>query len=112
MERLDCSRDLLDYTVVRTGYIQEKQVMMVLSLDLLEHIVDLKVNVLAKVHALEKVHMLTSQVSQAILVEDSKQVNILAIRHLHHYLMVKIQVHQASCHFPFLVTMELLRRQV
>ena len=81
MERLGCSLDLLDYTVVRMGYIQEKQVMMVPSLDLLEHIVDLKVNVLVKVHALEKVHMLTSQVSQVILVEGSKQVNILAIRH-------------------------------
>ena len=112
MERLDCSRDLLDYTVVRTGYIQEKQVMMVPSLDLLVHIVDLKENVPVKVHEPEKVHMLTLQVSLVIRAEDSTRVNIQVTIHLHHCLMVKILVHQESCHFPFLATTEPLHKLV
>ena len=102
----------LDYIVEKTGYILVMQVMMAPSLDLLVHIVDLKENVLAKVHELEKVHMLTLQVSLVIRAEDSTRVNIRVTIHLHHCLMVKILVHQESCHFPFPATMEPLHKLV
>ena len=103
---------LLDYIVEKTGYILEMQVMMVPSLDLLVHIVDLKENVLVKVHELEKVHMLTLPVSQVIRAEDSMLVNIQVTIHLHHCLKVKILVHQESCHFPFPATTEPLHKLV
>ena len=102
----------LDYIVEKTGYILVMQVMMVPSLDLLVHIVDLKENVLATVHELEKVHMLTLPVSQVIRAEDSMLVNIQVTIHSHHYLKVKILVHQESCHFPFLATTEPLHKLV
>ena len=114
MEKLDCNLEtlgyilgLLGYTVEKKGYIQVKQEMMVPNLDLLVHIEDLRVNVQVIAHALEKVHKLTLQESLVTQAEDSKQVSILAIIHLHHCLKVKSQVLQVSCHFPFQVTMVL-----
>merc|ERR1711963_65330 len=102
----------LDYIVEKTGYILVMQVMMVPSLDLLVHIVDLKENVQAKVHELEKVHMLTLQVSLVIRAEDSMLVSIQGTIHLHRCLKVKILVHQESCHFPFRATTEPLHKLV
>ena len=111
--KLGCTQGLLDYTAVRMGYILVKQVTKVPSLDLLEHIADLTVNVQEKAHEQEMERMLTLQVILVIPVEDSKRVNILQeIIHLHRYLKEKILVLQESYHFPFLVTMGLLHRLV
>jgi hypothetical protein len=99
---------MMDYILVKPG----KKVP---SLDSSVHIVDLRVNVLVRVREPEKVHMLTLQEILETLVVGSRPVSIQEKVHLHHCrLKVKIQVLQASYHFPFpfQVTMELLHMQV